>query len=220
MLDATPAADCPPVPVDEAQHLLDALHQRRSIGPRGLGDPAPTADDLQAAAELALRAPDHQGLRPFRFVHVGREERAALGELFARAALEQGRDAEGRATARARADSGPALLAVVARIRDDVPDVPPHEQWLSVGAALMNLLNALHLMGFAAKALGGSAARAEAVRRTFCHEGEQIACWVISGTASAEALASAAVAAPDDPRDLLLDWSPWSNNDSSPLPSR
>lgn len=187
----------------DAQAMLEALRMRRSLGPRGLGDPAPTAEDLQAAAELALRAPDHQGLRPFRFVHVGRDERAALGELFARVATEQGRDAEGVAAARARADSGPALLAVVARIRDDVPDVPPHEQWLSVGAAVMNLLNALHLMGFAAKVLGGSAARADILRQAFCHDGEQIACWVISGTASVAVEPGAAACAA---RDLLLDW--------------
>ncbi len=210
-----PHIDSPPLSAADAQHLLDALRGRRSIGPRGLGDPAPTAEDLQAAAELALRAPDHQGLRPFRFVHVGREERAALGELFVRVALEQGRDAEGCDGARARADSGPALLAVVARIRDDVPDVPPHEQWLCVGAGLMNLINALHLMGFAAKVLGGSAARSEVLRRAFCHDGEQIACWVISGTASARALAEAATRGPDNARELLLDWSMRSGGDSS-----
>jgi nitroreductase len=199
-----------------APDLLDALRRRRSIGPRGLTDPAPPPEVLQAAAELALRAPDHQGLRPFRFVHVGRDERAALGELFAQAAAEQGRDDEGVAAARARADSGPALLAVVARIRDDVPDVPPHEQWLSVGAAVMNLLNALHLMGYAAKVLGGSAARSPALRRAFCHQGEQIACWVIAGTApfDPEPVAITRAAA----RDLLLDWSPLSGSDSEAGP--
>ena len=30
-------------------------------------------------AALALRAPDHLALRPLRFVHVGRDERTALG---------------------------------------------------------------------------------------------------------------------------------------------
>jgi nitroreductase len=191
--------------------LLDALRRRRSIGPRGLGPPGPSFDDLQCAAELALRAPDHQGLRPFRFVHVGREERAALGDRFEQAARAQGRDASGRAEARARADTGPVLLAVVARIRDDVPEVPPHEQWLCVGAAVMNLLNALHLMGHGAKVLGGSAARAEPVRSAFCHDGEQLACWVIAGCPLGEPAPSAVL----PPRDLLTDWSPLSAGDSS-----
>ena len=193
-----------PQPAD-AFALIDTLRQRRSLGPRALVDPAPSPEHLQAAAELALRAPDHQGLRPFRFVHVGLKERAALGELFAQIAADQGRDAEGVAQARARADSGPGLLAVVARIRTDLPDVPPHEQWLSVGAALMNLLNALHLMGFGAKVLGGSAARHQRLRRAFCEADEQIACWVITGTAGGD---TGAEAPAGNRRALLVDWLP------------
>ncbi|MFO1328801.1 MAG: nitroreductase family protein [Rubrivivax sp.] len=184
--------------------LLDALLTRRSIGPRGLDAPAPSPEALQAAAELALCAPDHQGLRPFRFVHVGEDMRDALGACFARGAAEQGRDADGTDAARARAAVGPALLAVVVRIRDDVPDVPPHEQWLCVGAGVMNLLNALHLMGYGAKVLGGSLARTDAVRQAFCSAGEEIACWVIAGTPRGEA----ADHPPRRARDLLTDWSP------------
>ena len=190
--------------------LFAQLAARRSAEPRELTAPPPPPEVLQAAAELAMRAPDHQALRPVRFVHVGQQERAALGELFARAAQARGRDAVGMQMARERAFVGPALLAVVARIRDDVADVPPHEQWLTVGAALMNLLNALHLQGFGAKVLGGSAARSEVVRRAFCHEGEQIACWVIAGTlADAQAAAPTATRPPAPiPRDLLGDWTP------------
>lgn len=194
----------------QAPDLLAALRARRSIGPRGLAAPAPPPEALQLAAELALRAPDHQGLRPVRFVHVGHDERPALGELFARAAVEQGRDAVGVRLARERAATGPALLAVVARIRDDVPDVPPHEQWLTVGAAVMNLLNALHLQGYGAKVLGGSAARTEVLRRAFCHAGEQLACWVIAGTPSA---VDPATTAERPPRDLLTDWVPPAGGD-------
>lgn len=197
-MTATAAAD--------RQALLDLLQGRRSRGPRGLGAPAPSADDLQRAAELALRAPDHQGLRPFRFVHVGADERAALGDLFARAAAGQGRAGADVAEARARAEAGPALLAVVAKIRDDRPDVPPHEQWLTVGAAVMNLLNALHLMGYAAKVLGGSAARTDVVRAAFCHGDEQLACWVVAGTVQPGA--ADPPAPPPAHRDLLLDWVP------------
>lgn len=187
--------------------LLELMRSRRSVGPRGLGGPAPSPEQWQAAAEAATRAPDHQGLRPYRFVHVGDDERAALAELFEQAAVEQGRDAEGLAVARQRAAAGPGLLAVVARIRDDVPDVPPHEQWISVGAAVMNLLNALHAMGFGAKVLGGSIARTAAVRRAFCDDGEQLACWVVCGTPDGPRDAAGAPAAAVM-RELLTPWSP------------
>lgn len=189
------------------QPLIARLLQRRSAEPRELRPPPPSPEALQVAAELALRAPDHQGLRPVRFVHVDGSERAALGELFARAAQARGRDEVGMQMARERAFVGPALLAVVARIRDDVADVPPHEQWLTVGAAVMNLLNALHLQGYGAKVLGGSAARSAIVRQAFCHEGEQIACWIIAGTPVPDAGAAARPTAPP-PRDLLSDWTP------------
>jgi nitroreductase len=194
--------------------VLAALRARRSVGPRSLVEPGPTPEQWQLAAETALRAPDHQGLRPFRFVHVGVDERKALADVFMRAAVEQGRDTEGIAMARARAATGPGLLALVAHIRDDVPEVPPHEQWLTVGAALMNLLNALHLMGFGAKALGGSAAHTDAVRKAFCHQGEQIACWVVAGTPAAATgdRSDRAPPAPPRPRDLLLDWMPPGEN--------
>lgn len=199
----------PPAPSEtlsaDPQHLLLTLRIRRSIGPRGLRAPAPPPEVLQQAAELALRAPDHQGLRPFRFVHVDDDARDTLGRLFARAAIAQGRDADGVAMARQRAAAGPGLLAVVARIRDDVPEVPPHEQWLSVGAGVMNLLNALHLLGYGAKVLGGSLARADIVREAFCHAGEEIACWVITGTPAGD-VRPPAPATP--PRDLLTDWTP------------
>lgn len=140
-----------------------------------------------------------------RFVHVGRDERAALGELFVRVAVGQGRDAAGVALARERALTGPALLAVVAHIRDDVADVPPHEQWLTVGAAVMNLLKALHLQGYGVKVLGGAAVRSEIVRRAFCHAGEALACWVIAGTPRGE---DHPAPADRPPRDRLTDWTP------------
>jgi nitroreductase len=84
-----------------------------------------------------LRAPDHGGLRPFRFVVVDDSQRLALAEMFATGAQQRGQAAEEVERAKARAFNGPGLVALVARVRDDVPDVPSHEQWLCVGAALM-----------------------------------------------------------------------------------
>ena len=128
-----------------------------------------------------MRAPDHGGLRPFRFVVVGDSQRVALAGLFASGAEQRGQTAEEVERARARAFNGPGLVALVARVRDDVPDVPPHEQWLCVGAALMNFMNALHLMGFGAKALSGASVSDPAVHAAFCGPGERLANWVIAG---------------------------------------
>jgi hypothetical protein len=48
----------------------------------------------------------------------------------------------------------------------------------------MNLLNALHLMGFGAKTLSGASVRAPAIRAAFCAEGETLVAWVVAGTAT------------------------------------
>lgn len=160
---------------------LDMLAIRYSVGPKFLASPAPTSEQWQRAAELALRAPDHGSLRPFRFVIVGDIQRSALSELFTLGAKQRGQGIEEIERARTRAFNGPGLAALVARVRDDVPDVPPQEQWLCVGAALMNFLNALHLMGFGAKALSGASVSDQAVSSAFCSPGEVLASWVVAG---------------------------------------
>jgi nitroreductase len=167
--------------VNGGDDLLDLLALRYSVGPKYLAPPGPSAEQWARAADLALRAPDHGGLRPFRFVVVDDSQRLALAELFATGAQQRGQTAEEVERARARAFNGPGLVALVARVRDGVPDVPPHEQWLCVGSALMNFMNALHLMGFGAKALSGASVSDPAVHAAFCGPGERLANWVIAG---------------------------------------
>ncbi len=167
--------------MNAGDELLDLLALRYSTGPKDLAPPGPSAEQWARAADLPSRAPDHGGLRPFRFVVVGDSQRVALAGLFASGAEQRGQTAEEVVRARARAFNGPGLVALVARVRDDVPDVPPHEQWLCVGAALMNFMNALHLMGFGAKALSGASVSDPAVHAAFCGPGERLANWVIAG---------------------------------------
>jgi hypothetical protein len=45
----------------------------------------------------------------------------------------------------------------------------------------MNFLNALHLMGFGAKALSGASVSDPTVRAAFCGSAERLATWVIAG---------------------------------------
>ena len=60
--------------------------------------------------------------------------------------------------------------------------MPESEQWISIGAGLMNFLNALHLMGFGAKVLSGASVRDEAIRGSFCEPGETLVAWLLAGT--------------------------------------
>jgi nitroreductase len=181
------------------------LSRRYSVGPKFLQPPAPTPAQWQRAAALALRAPDHGGLRPFRFVIVEDAQRPALSTLFAQDARRRGRSGAEVEAARARAFNGPGMAALVGHVRPGVAEVPPHEQWLSIGAALMNFLNALHLMGFGAKALSGASVADPDIASAFCAEGETLVCWVVAGT-SGRAAHPRPDAGPQERPALLTRW--------------
>lgn len=187
-----------PEPADVLLHLAS----RYSIGPKHLGAPAPGREELLRAVALALRAPDHEALRPYRFVHIGAHQRAALGELYARGAQRRGCDEADVHRARQRAGNGPCLLALIGRIEDGARDVPAPEQWLCIGAALMNFLNALHLMGYGAKVLGGASIYDADVQQAFCVPGETLLCWIVAGTPTCAAHSRYS----DDVTSMLSDW--------------
>lgn len=161
---------------------LDALLTRHSLGPRWMVAPGPSPAQLELAVRAALRAPDHGRLLPWRVVLVGDEQRAQLADLFEDFARAGDKDATEIAAERERAHNGPVLAAWVARIDDGVDKVPPHEQWICVGGALTNFLNALHLQGFAAKTMSGRKCSHPALARSFCREGEQLVAFVCIGT--------------------------------------
>ena len=100
---------------------------------------------------------------------------------------------------------GSGLAALIVRLREGEPEVPAHEQLLCAGAGLMNFLNALYLMGYAAKTLSGAALRDPALQAAFCQPGEQLLAWVLAGTPSKPAAARQAAA---DAPAVLSDWVP------------
>lgn len=170
----------------EQKAALSGLLTRHSLGPRWLAEPGPDDAQLLLATQAALRAPDHGCLRPWRAVVVAPADRAALGEIFARCARDAGKDQGYVDAERERAQRGPVLVAWVARITDHSETAPPHEQWITAGGALTNFLNALHLMGFAAKTLSGRKCRHPLLRGAFCDEGagETLVGFICVGSAS------------------------------------
>ncbi|WP_374446511.1 nitroreductase [Stella sp.] len=130
---------------------LDLLLSRRSISPALLGEPGPTDRDIAAMVAAALRAPDHGGLRPWRFAIVRGAARQRLGDVFAEAV--RARDPTWTEALlereRGRPLRSPLVVACGARIRPD-HKIPEIEQLLAAGAAAMNLLNAAHALGYGA----------------------------------------------------------------------
>ncbi len=161
---------------------LDLLLNRYSLGIKHLQAPGPSADQLQQMLAAALRAPDHAELVPFRLVVVQGEARTRLADLFAEHAQRKGKDAEGVAMERERALRAPMTVAVLARIDLGHPLVPAHEQWMCVGGAVANFLNAAHVLGFAGKMLSGDKARAPHIAQAFCEPGDTLVGWIALGT--------------------------------------
>jgi nitroreductase len=160
---------------------LDLLNARHSVSPKHLSAPGPTDHQLRAAFAAALRAPDHCKLMPFRFVVVREAGLERLAQLFIDYGRRHGKDAQALAMERTRAVQAPVVIAVIARI-DPMHKVPAHEQWIAVGGALTNLLNALHFMGFGAKMLSGMRAADPLIGAAFCGDGEQLVGWISTGT--------------------------------------
>jgi nitroreductase len=161
---------------------LQALLSRHSLGPRWMVAPGPSHAELELAIRVALRGPDHGRLQPWRVLIIAPEQRAALADLFTQVAIEDGKNTEDIAAERERAHNGPVLIAWVASILKDEARIPPHEQWIAVGTAIGNFMNAVHLMGFGAKMLSGRKCRHPALVQAFCETGEELVGFTCIGT--------------------------------------
>jgi len=135
---------------------IATLLERRSVSPKRLRAPGPGSEDIDMILQAALRAPDHGGLHPWRVIEFRAEQRAALADRFEQEKLRRDplASATDRRLAREHATRAPALLAFVVTPRAR-SKVPAREQWLAAGAALGNLLNAVHQLGFGAIILSG-----------------------------------------------------------------
>lgn len=189
--------------VSSVHGLLAGLLGRFSVGAKHLTAPAPSMEELCRMTEAALRAPDHAGLVPFRFAAVRGDARDRLADLFEQAAGEAGKGVADAAFDRRRALDAPLLVAVVARIDPGHPVATVHEQWMAVGGALTNFMNAAHALGYAGKMLSGAKVRAAPVVAAFCEPGEQLVGWVVMGTA--QKTGSPKFHKPD-PSQVMRDW--------------
>lgn len=146
------------LPEDADCHLLlDGLFSRHSISPKRLGEPGPSDMEIRQIVSAALTAPDHCALKPWRFIHIPQSEMAALGDVFAsiKARRDPMASSEAIQRERDRAAATPGLIAIVARLRTSHPRVPVYEQYVSIGAAIQNMLLCVHGLGYGAKMVSG-----------------------------------------------------------------
>jgi nitroreductase len=150
----------------DGQAVVDALLARQSVPVPQLSAPGPTQAQIDAALAAALRAPDHGQLLPWRFRLIRGEARRQLSDLLVRAALARDPQTPAPQLERFRNTplTAPLGIAVGAALQQH-RKVPEIEQLLSVGAAVMNLLNAFQAQGFGAIWLTGPNSYDPAVAR-------------------------------------------------------
>jgi len=147
--------------------------------------PGPDAAQMGNILHAASRVPDHGKLAPWRFIVVGADQREALAALLTKAYQAEKPDA-GRLELEAMeqfARQAPSLVVVLSSPKKE-SKIPLWEQELSVGAACMQLLNAVHAQGFVGGWLTGWPSYSAAVRAAFGSEEERIAGFIFIGSPS------------------------------------
>lgn len=152
--DSMTAPERTPAPGPNATGIaaLEVLLSRSSNNM--LRDPAPDGVHLDLILEAAARAPDHGRLCPWRFVLIRGEARDAFTRLLHEATLR--RDPEIAPTKLSkiqRLGQIPLIVAVGTDLKES--KFPKSEQELSAAAAAMNVLNAVHALGYAGKWVTG-----------------------------------------------------------------
>nr|WP_256465481.1 nitroreductase [Bradyrhizobium sp. 159] len=135
---------------------IELLKTRRSVKPREMTEPGPSAAELETILTIGARVPDHGKLAPWRFIIFEGDARQRAGEVIAKVFA---RKNPGAPTAdieieRKRLTDAPLVIGVVSFTKPH-PKVPAFEQELSAGASAMNIVTAATALGYGACWLTG-----------------------------------------------------------------
>ena len=131
---------------------LELLEKRRSVSANKLGEPGPSADQLDRILKIAARVPDHRKLAPWRFLVFDGTSRDRFGAILAEVCRQEEKEppsAMRLETEAARFLRAPVIVAVISSPRQDAKATPQWEQILSAGAVCQNLVVAADASGFA-----------------------------------------------------------------------
>ena len=131
---------------------MDALENiLNRFSSKSLGLPYPSDKEMKLIYMGALRAPDHAGLSPSRFIQVTDSGLDRLSEIFEKYAMEQIEGATETLIKKYKKAPyrSPMILIVISNLKDH-PKVPHIEQMLSTAASTQNILLALNALGYGA----------------------------------------------------------------------
>ena len=162
--------------------VMTAVLTRRSEP--HLVEPAPSDQEFAYLLRAAATAPDHGRLRPWRWILVRDEGRAALGHCFAD---EQAGPELGRSQLDAETQPAPLLAALVFSPAPNGPDhggpVPEWEQLAATSAMAASLILLLHARGFGSAWHTGRSTESQRIRRVLgLHREERLLGWLYIGT--------------------------------------
>jgi len=129
---------------------IEYLFSRRSV--KFVQAPGPDDAQLGQILRAAMSAPDHGRLRPWRFALIRGEAVLRLGDLAIGAIKRAGLPltTQKEASTREWLQKVPLLVALACRIDTRNTKIPEEERLLAAGAAVTNMLNAAHMLGFGA----------------------------------------------------------------------
>lgn len=129
---------------------IDYLLSRRSS--KFVQAPGPTDEQLSLILQAAMSAPDHGRLQPWRFSLIRGQAIERLADLALSATKAAGLPLtpQKEASTRSWLAKVPLLIAVACRMDHANTKIPEHERLLATGAAVTNMLNAIHMLGYAA----------------------------------------------------------------------
>ena len=135
---------------------IELLKLRRSVKPREMTGPGPSAAELETILTIGARVPDHGKLAPWRFIVFEGDARERAGEVIAKvfAAKNPQASAADIDIEKKRLTDAPLVIAVVSLTKSH-PKVPHFEQELSAGASAMNIVTAATALGYGACWLTG-----------------------------------------------------------------
>ncbi len=160
------------------------MQSRRTILPKRLVAPGPDTVQLQQIFAAAASAPDHGQVRPWRFVVVPQEARAALAQAFGAALRERDPQAAAEQVLQAqeKAHRAPCLMLVVVNANCGDLGIDLYERIVSTGCALQNMLLVATALGYGSALTSGKALRSTVLRALFGLEaGEHALCFISIG---------------------------------------
>jgi nitroreductase len=188
---------------------LDAIFARRSIG--RLQPPAPNAADLDTILRAGAVAPDHNTLRPWKFVVLAGDAKDAFGAVLADAYRARchaaGKDVVPAKEDKERTKLGRApMVVVVGAVNRGEDTIPFIEQYAAAAAASQNMLLAATALGYGSMWRTGDPAYDAGVKAALgLTDDDAIVGFLYLGTPTAEAMKQPNEAKLDD---LVVRWSP------------